>query len=355
MKKLISIVLALMLVFSLATVAMAAEDEGYTDATTVTMYKQYNATNSGTTSPVETIKFTVTKKTITENDAATWPADTDPTDSVDDGGVTVNDLTLAAGAANGTKYPVTINLPTYSAVGIYTYEIEENGTGKAGVTYFGDKITLVVTVIEQNGKVRVAAVHTETPVSPSYDKDGTTKSNTFVNTYSAGSLSVKKNVTGNLGDKEKYFAITVSLTDTTSDNYGTDYTGNTITVGQTSYSVTVDGKTTTNPTSISIGTPATFHLKDGETLTLSNIPYGTEYTVTEVDLSDYTETITGGDANGAGVVDSASETLVTVENHKEVQVDTGITLDSLPFVLILAVCAGVAVLFVVKRRNSVEF
>ena len=321
MKKLISIVLALMLVFSLATVAMAAEGEGYIDATTVTMQMQYNATNSRTTSPAETITFTVTKGEIKENGAATWPADTDATDSVDDGGVTVDDLPLSTGAANGTTYPVTIHLPAYTAVGIYTYNIRQNGTDKAGVTYFGGNITLVVTVIEQNGKVRVAAVHTETPVSPSYDANST-KSNTFVNTYSAGSLSVMKTVTGNLGDKNKYFAITVSLTDTRSDDYGTDYTGNTITVGQTSYSVTVDGKTTTNPTTISVGTSETFYLKNNETLTLSNIPYGTEYTVTEANLDDYVETITGGDNNnGTGVVDSESETLVNVVNNKERPVD----------------------------------
>ena len=45
----------------------------------------------------------------------------------------------------------------------------------------------------------------------------------------------------------------------------------------------------------------------------------------------------------------------TITNNKSVDVDTGITLDSLPFVLILAVCAGAVVLFVIKRRNSVEF
>lgn len=214
---------------------------------------------------------------------------------------------------------------------------------------------MVVTVIEQNGTVRVAGVHTESPVSHSYDEDANKKSDTFENTYSAGSLSVKKTVTGNLGDKDKYFAITVSLTDTTEDNYGTDYTGNAITVGATSYSVVKDGKTITNPTSITVGTPAIFYLKHDETLTLSNIPYGTEYTVTEADLTDYTETITGGDSNGTGVVDVASEALVEVINHKEVQVDTGITLDTLPFVLILAVCAGAVVLFVIKRRRSVDF
>lgn len=356
MKKLISLTLALMLVFSLATVAMAATqnpDGSYVDESTITIQKTYNATNTGTTSPAETITFTVTKKSITGNDAASWPADV----KTGDGGVTVDNLTLAAGAADGTKRTVTIHLPRYTDVGIYTYEIQENGTNKAGVTYFGDKITLVVTVIEQNGKVRVAAVHTETPVSPSYGQDGSKKSDTFVNTYSAGSLSVKKTVTGNLGDQTKYFAITVSLTDTTNDGYGTDYTGNTITVGATSYNVS-DGKggTITNPTTITVGTPATFYLKHDETLTLSNIPYGTEYTVTEANLDDYVETITGGDNNnGTGVVDAANEALVTVTNNKEVPVDTGITLDSLPFVLILAVCAGAVVLFVIKRRNSVEF
>ena len=44
----------------------------------------------------------------------------------------------------------------------------------------------------------------------------------------------------------------------------------------------------------------------------------------------------------------------TITNNKSVDVDTGITLDSIPFVLILAVCAGAAVLFLIKRR-SVEF
>ena len=51
---------------------------------------------------------------------------------------------------------------------------------------------------------------------------------------------------------------------------------------------------------------------------------------------------------------SASSTL-TITNNKGGTPDTGITLDSLPFVLILAVCAGAVVLFVIKRRNSVEF
>lgn len=355
MKKLISMVLALVFVLSMATVAMAVDTVQYTDQSTVTMKKQYNVTNTGTTSPAETITFTVEKVRISENDAATWPADTDTTDATDDGGVTVANLTLAAGAATGGTYDVTINLPIYTAVGVYTYKITENGNGKAGVTYFGDEITLVVTVIQDgDSKLRVAAVHTEVKTT---ENQNPSKSNIFTNVYSAGSLSVTKTVTGNLGDRDKYFAITVSLTDTETDHYGTDYTGNTISVSQTSYSVPDDnGGSTTNPTSITVGTPATFWLKHGETLTLGNIPYGTEYTVTEADLTDYTETITGGDNNnGTGVVDSATEAQVVVTNHKEVTVDTGITLDSLPFVLILAVCAGTAVLFVIKRRSSVDF
>ena len=51
-----------------------------------------------------------------------------------------------------------------------------------------------------------------------------------------------------------------------------------------------------------------------------------------------------------------STTLATAAfvNTKDGDVDMGITLDSVPFILMLVVCAGAAVLFVTKRR-SVEF
>ena len=79
---------------------------------------------------------------------------------------------------------------------------------------------------------------------------------------------------------------------------------------------------------------------------------GAKATVAKTGTSTFEWTVTGaiGEAN-----DATPDDTVVFTNNKKVDVDTGITLDSLPFVLILAVCAGAVVLFVIKRRNSVEF
>lgn len=328
MRKLISLLLALVMVMGLATVAFA-EEVTYTDMSTVTIDKTYTVTNEGTAYPDETFEFTfVEGYKVTEggvgSDEQKMP--------------TIGNVAFATANGTATK-TVTINLPTYTAVGIYEYTIKETVGDTAGVVYHADPIKLVVTVIQEgNDKVRIAAVHTETSGA---------KSNDIENVYYAGSISVKKDVKGILGDQSKYFAITVSLTDTASDDYGTDYTNNVITVGETSYAE--------NPDSIVVGTPTTFYLKHNETLVLGNIPYGTEYTITEANLDDYDEAITGGDAkNGTGTVDAAAEELVLVTNTKGGTPDTGIALDSIPFVVMMVVCAAAAVLFVIKRR-SVEF
>ena len=46
--------------------------------------------------------------------------------------------------------------------------------------------------------------------------------------------------------------------------------------------------------------------------------------------------------------------MIIVENTKEAEVSTGVITDSAPYIILIAVCALAAVLFVTKRR-SVEF
>ena len=328
MKKILSLALVLVLVLSLSTVAFADGEEGaeaaeatYTDVSTVTLIKEYKLTNAGTTSPAETFTFSELECTRVTDAAAGVTAENAPVPEI-------ADVSYAAGEAGGAnaRKNITITLPQYNSVGIYTYTFTETDGGTAGVTYRSGAITLVVTVIEQNGKIRVAAVHTE--------GEGENKSGEFNNEYSAGSLSVSKEVTGLLGDTQKYFAITITLTGET----GKDYTGNVITVGQTTYAE--------NPTTVAVGSSATFYLKDGETINLGNIPYGVTYAVTEVDLEDYEETITDNDG---GKIDAATQT-VNVVNNKGGTVDTGITMDSMPYILLLAVVfMGLFVFFSKKR------
>ena len=83
-----------------------------------------------------------------------------------------------AGSASKTK-KIEIQLPEYDSVGVYTYIIHEAAGNSAGVTYYGDAILLRVTVIEQDGKLRIAAVHTEDPEST-----GEGKKDDFDNLYS---------------------------------------------------------------------------------------------------------------------------------------------------------------------------
>ena len=170
MKKFVAILLTLMLVLGM-TAAVAepvTTDNPYTDMPTITLTKTYNLTNAGTISPAETFAFTALTCTDVADAGVGVTKENAPVP-------TIGDVAYAqgeAGSSTATK-EITITLPEYTAVGKYTYTFSEINKGTAGVTYRPDAIKLVVTVIEQNGKVRVAAVHTE--------KEGA-KSGNFENT-----------------------------------------------------------------------------------------------------------------------------------------------------------------------------
>lgn len=330
MKKFLSMLLAVVLVLSLGTVAFAdGETKTYTDQSTVTLTKTYTLVGEGI-SPEETFSFSALKCTSVTDAAAGVTTANAPVP-------TINTVTFAEGAAGNSTTGVqtaTITLPTYTSVGVYTYTFTETDNKIAGVTYRSDAIKLVVTVIEQDGKVRVAGVHTEA--------DGATKSGSFDNTYSAGSLDVTKTVTGLLGDKTKEFKVTVTFTAPEGKTVKSDVK---YTDGSTESTLAwVNGKATAEIT-----------LKHGETVTFTNIPYEVTYTVVEDDYTGdgydaakyaYADGTTGKTVQE---IDSAKET-ATITNNKGADPDTGITLDSMPYVVMLVVvCAGLFVVLAKKR------
>ncbi len=342
MKKLLSMALILVLILSLGTVAFAVDQAAattYTDVSTVTITKTYKAANGGV-SPAETFTFSdFTKVSIRENSAATWPTALPTITSI----AYAEGKATADGTGTGTA-TATITLPTYTAVGIYTYSFNEvtPTTKTAGVTYNSDTMYLVVTVVEQNGKVRVGAVHCEgaTVTDGAVPANGSDKTDEFANTYESGTLAVSKTVTGNMGDKSKYFDVTVTFTAATGEaiNSTITYTG-----GKYTEAVTVSNNT------------ATIQVKHGDTVTFSNVPKGVTWTVAE---ADYTAAANGGYDAAVYSTETAAMTAggaatCTITNNKDVTVDTGISLDSLPYIVIaVLVVAALAVMIIRKRRYN---
>ena len=184
-EKLLAGVLSISLAMGVSVMpAFAAQVQGppYEDMSRVYLTKNYELANTGTISPEETFTFTIDPDTVTDASEGIEAADYKPI---------VGDVTYAqgeAGSANKTKQ-IEIQLPEYDSVGVYTYIIHEAAGDSAGVTYYGDAILLRVTVIEQDGKLRIAAVHTEDPEST-----GEGKKDDFDNLYYAGELEQARRI-----------------------------------------------------------------------------------------------------------------------------------------------------------------
>lgn len=327
-EKLLAGVLSISLAMGVSVMpAFAASGETYADMDSVVIKKNYELANEGTFSPAETFSFDIEADNVTDASDDITPENM-PMPTIG----TVSYLRGEAGSTTKTK-EIKIDLPKYDSVGVYTYIIHEVAGHSAGVTYYGDAILLRVTVIEQDGKLRIAAVHTEDPEST-----GEGKKDDFDNLYSAGELEVHKNVEGIMGNKDKYFEFTVQLTGEEGKTY------------QDSYAIT-GGSYDANPASIEIRpgetTEATFYLKDDDTIHIENLPYGVEYKVSETPVADYVTTETGTE----GEVDEAVEQ-ANFTNTKGGTVDAGVALESAPYLFTLTGAAGVGLLLTLRRRHQ---
>ena len=332
--------LAMVLCMNLTVFASGTPSiEGGGPVDSVTLTKNYQIVNKDTTSPAEDFSFTVTGVRVTDATEGIEIDDYLPT-------VTNYKTEFIANTAekNNSTFTkeFTIDLPEYDSVGIYTYQITETAGTTMGVTY-ANPITMNVTVVNKEdapGFDCYVALYNQ-------DESKITDDAAFLNKYEAGTLSISKNVEGRLGDKNKYFAFEVTLK---LPEGSVKSMNSTIGVGETTYK--------DNPNTITVGETATFYLKHDETLNLTNIPYGVEYTVEEVGAgTEDKEGENGYFTSVAGETDSsiagASQT-VTFTNTKGGEgytPDTGVNLDNLPYIIVFAgVLAAVAVLVIRRRR-----
>ena len=163
---------------------------------------------------------------------------------------------------------------------------------------------------------------------------------------SVTSVKVAKQVTGNFGDKTREFKFEITFTDAN---------GKALRLVQTdkapTYSITSD--TTVG------GEKLTVLMKDKGEITLTNVPIGGTLVVTEIEASGYQTSYKIGETesqegNVARYIVPENGSTITFINHRNVSPDTGVFIDSLPYILIIACVAGVAALFLIRRRKKRE-
>lgn len=150
-------------------------------------------------------------------------------------------------------------------------------------------------------------------------------------------LTITKTVTGNFGDKNKEFQFSMKVD------------------GGNTFDLTVNG------TALAKGSQSdyTFSLKHGGFIEIKGIPVGKQIVLAETNADKYgvkfgeNDMITSG-PRAVTIASLTADTEITVENDRNTQPDTGVFVDSLPYILIIACVAGVAALFLIRRRKKRE-
>lgn len=157
------------------------------------------------------------------------------------------------------------------------------------------------------------------------------------------SIKLKKLVTGSMGDKQKKFHFTISIQ-------------------KDSENATFKVDSTSKPGS------ATVDLANNDESSLTEIPVGANVTITEDDYSGdnggYTTTykIDGSGSDGTAreatisniqaKADATSAHEIVFTNNKEAIPDTGITVDSLPFITLLALSIAGGIFYLLSRYKK---
>lgn len=178
-----------------------------------------------------------------------------------------------------------------------------------------------------------------------FDEDTIKEDTTFYAKYvpASANLTVSKTVTGKLGDTNKAFTFTITKADGTAANI----TDTNIEISEADRAK-VEWKGN-----------GQFTLKDGASITFKNLPSG-QYKVVEDNYSgEKYETSyvvdSGTPVNGqeASVTIGTDAKQINFTNHRTLEPDLGVLLDTLPYIVILAVVAGgVALLMLRKHRKE---
>jgi len=322
----------LALVMLIAIVTMPAAAFTYTAVSGGTTTFTTTLDNNGAPVPAWEVTYAIAAGSGETSEGVSTIAGPTP-DSVvlkiGDTALTDGKVTFTAGDAETTK-TVTVDFSgvTFNQPGVYRYTVTQTATALAGMTLDTDTERNIDVWVYDNGTGLAVSVFPEN------------KTIAFENTLGTNSLTISKNVEGIFASREKYFAITVSVTTALPDD--------------STYTVTLpatdsDSRNPEGPLSkTDLTAGVTFYLQHGQSVTIAGLPYGAEYTVIE-NPDGYTSNQTDNTVRGMIVGAAATAAFV---NTKDGYVPTGVLLTVIPGAVLLG--AGVIGFLVMSRKKKNE-
>lgn len=239
-------------------------------------------------------------------------------------------------SVDGQTNQVTVSISAsgqFPGAGQYAYSITQKTGTIQGIDYDTGTLTLYVLAAKDGSGVDSFSV--------GFPRDGEEngKVDSFTNEYKVRTLTVTNHVSGQIADLNQEFRIKVTFT-------------------------AEDGKEFRYPISYGIGSALTeaievgsnrtsmskeISLKNDATMTFK-VPIGTSYTIEELDSNGYTVVYTGQTGE---ITDGTDAIQASVTNTKDATVNIGISLDSAPYLILLAIAVlGVFLLLIRHRREE---
>ncbi len=257
MKKICSALISVFMAGVMLAIPAAADDA----SVGVTM--KYKSIGAGAISPKETFRLVQVGDGKTKGSEEAAPKLIEK----DDGNFVEVTFAEKAATKDGTEASGYFVLPRYDKEGTYTYAVAVAEGDTAGVDYDKDTASFKITVKKND--------------DGSFSYDSTMEANPE-NIYSAGTVAIKTAVAGSTGAEKFEYVIKLSAPKDKKIKGDVTITSS---LGEESRIITPkDGGESELSVSVKI--------KNGETITFSNVPYGVAYSVTQKAAKGYKVTYT---------------------------------------------------------------
>lgn len=369
-KKILTFLLAIVMAFgsNLGNLKTVKADEPQTQGTAYTFIKEYSLKAGDSTTaknPAETFLFgingsseegSVGKAILRKvektkyNDESHQMLDVETMEKKDEIPESIKKISIGSVSfdegsvkTEGIQKEVTITVPDasqYPSTGYYFYKFKEVQGDTAGVTYNDEEYFVRVAVHYNNeDKLEIANVKL-------FNGD-VLKVTGLQNSYSAGRLMVQKVVTGNMSNRNDEFNVTVTFTAPQGKKIKLPIEAKSEenSVGDVQWEGDEQHKT------------ATFKVKAGTKTVFTNIPEGVTYRVEEQKASGYDDPVykTNSKENeNSGTITGGTADEVIIRNNKSTQIDTGVFMTNLPYLLVLAAAVVGFILFFLNKRHHMD-